>query len=443
MDVVGAWSRHLNPAFVKLLGVLGYGRVWQRAEDVWLWDDQGRRYLDALAGFGASSVGHNHPRLIEAVSRFFAEQPLNLSHTGPSRHAALLAEALAARAGPTSVAMLASGGSEGVEAATKLAIAATGRSELLGCVGGYHGTSVGTLALMGAERMRKPFEAALPRASQVPYGDVAALKNHLSSKRFAAFVVEPVQGEGGVNLPPPGYLAETAALCARAGTLFVLDEVQTGLGRLGRFADEVQPDVRVFGKALGGGLVPVSVAMTTPEWHNKAYGSMDRFDLHSSTYGGGALGCAIALEALTVLDALTPTVEARGARLMGRLREGLSGHPFVKDIRGSGLLIAVELGPASGVLSRLAPGLVSLVSRQVYGQWLAVRLLEAGIVAQPAALAWNVLRIEPPLTIAEPELDQIADAVVGILREVDSVPRLLAEVGARMGDQVLRGGEFR
>lgn len=443
MDVVGAWSRHLNPAFVKLLGVLGYGRVWHRAEDVWLWDEQGRRYLDALAGFGASSVGHNHPQIIAAVSRFFAEQPLNLSHTGPSRHAAILAEALAARLGPLTVAMLANGGAEGVEAATKLAIAATGRSELLSCQGGYHGTSPGTLGLMGAPRMRAPFEAVIHKAKLVPYGDLGALREALGTKRFAAFVVEPVQGEGGVNLPPPGYLAEAAELCTRHGTLLVLDEVQTGLGRLGALADEVVPDVRVFGKALGGGLVPVSVAMTTPKWHNKAYGSMDRFDLHSSTYGGGALGCAVAVEALGLLDALTPAVAAKGARLLQRLREGLAGHPFVKEVRGAGLLVGVELGPASGVLSRLAPGLVSLVSRQVYGQWLAVRLLEAGVVAQPAALAWNVLRIEPPLTVAEPELDQIADAIIHILGEVDSVPRLLAEVTARLGDQVLRGGEFR
>lgn len=443
MDVAGAWARHLNPAFVKLLGVLGYGRVWQRAEDVWLWDDQGRQYLDALAGFGASSVGHNPPRLAAAIQRALAERPLNLSHTGPSRPAAELAEALAARTAPLTVAMLANGGAEGVEAATKLAIAATGRSELLSTEGGYHGTSPGTLGLMGAPRMRAPFEGAIRPATIVPFGAWAPLQAALETRRYAAFVVEPVQGEGGVRLPPEGYLAEAAQLCARSGTLLVLDEVQTGLGRLGRLFEGVVPDVRVFGKALGGGLIPVSVAMTTPEWHQRAYGDMDRFDLHSSTYGGGALGAAVALEALTMLEELTPTVAAKGARLLGRLREGLRGHPFVREVRGEGLLIGVELGPTSGALSALAPGLVRQLSRQVYGQWLAVRLLERGIVAQPAALAWNVLRLEPPLTIQEPELDRIAEAVVGVLREVDSVPRLLAEVTARLGAQARRGGAFR
>lgn len=443
MDVAGAWSRHLNPAFVKLLGVLGYGRVWQRAEDVWLTDEQGRRYLDALAGFGAASVGHNHPRLLAAVQELLAERPLNLSHTGPSRHAAVLAEALAQRLAPLTVALLANGGAEGVEAATKLAIAATGRSELLSCLGGYHGTSPGTLGLMGASRMRAPFEGAIRPATQVPFGELRPLQAALETGRYAAFVVEPVQAEGGVNLPPPGWLADAARLCQRHGTLLVFDEVQTGLGRLGRLAEEVVPDVRVFGKALGGGLIPVSVAMTTPRWHEAAYGSMDRFDLHSSTYGGGALGAAVALAALQLLEELSPTVPARGARLLERLREGLRGHPFVRAVRGQGLLIGIELGPASGVLSTLAPGLVEQVSRQVYGQWLAVRLLEAGVVAQPAALAWNVLRLEPPLTMREPELDQIADAVIRILGEVDSVPRLLAEVSARLGSQALRGGAFR
>ncbi|MDP2305874.1 MAG: aspartate aminotransferase family protein [Pseudomonadota bacterium] len=443
MDVAGAWAQHLNPAFVRLLGVFGYGRVWTRADDVWMWDDQGRRYLDALAAFGAASVGHNHPRLVARVRGFFDDQPLGLCHTGPTRHAAALATDLAARLAPLTVSLLASGGAEAVEAAVKLAVAATGRSGLLYTTNGYHGTSVGTLALMGAPRMRAPFEALLADAVAVPYGEIGPVRDALASRRFAAFVVEPVQAEGGVVAPPDGWLADVAALCRKAGTLFVLDEIQSGLGRVGTFVDDVVPDVRVLGKALGGGLVPVSVAVTTPAWHAKAYGTMERFDLHSSTYGGGALGCVIATEALAILDGLTPTVAARGERLREGLRAALAGHPFVKDVRGRGLLVGVELGPASGLASRLAPGLVELLSKQVLGQWLAVRLLEAGVVAQPATLAWNVLRLEPPLTIADPEIDRIIAAVATVLNEVRSVPTLLADVTARMGEQAWRGGTFR
>jgi acetylornithine/succinyldiaminopimelate/putrescine aminotransferase len=169
---------------------------------------------------------------------------------------------------------------------------------------------------------------------------------------------------------------------------------------------------------------------------------MDRFDLHSSTYGGGALGCAIALETLAVLDTLTPEVARKSERLRARLSR-LDGHPFVRAIRTSGLLIGVELGAAGGIVGRLAPGLVDQLSKQVFGQWLAVCLLEAGVVAQPAALAWNVLRIEPPLTIADAELDALGDAVVEVLDRYRSVPALLADVTARLGEQAWRGGGFR
>jgi putrescine aminotransferase len=442
MDVAGAWSQHLNPAFVRLLGVFGYGRVWTRAEDVWVWDDQGRRYLDALASFGATSLGHNHPRLVAAVRAHFDTNPLSLAHLGPSPHAAHLAAELARRFAPLTVALFASGGAEAVEAAIKLAVAATGRHEVLCFDGGFHGTSLGALAWMGARRMRGPFERLLAPVTRVPFGGDEALKA-AEARRYAAVLVEPVQAEGGVRSPPAGWLAALAEACKRSGTLLVLDEVQTGLGRLGTWCEAVVPDVRVFGKALGGGLFPVSVAMTTPEWQARAYGSLERFDLHSSTYGGAALGCAIAGEALTLTEDILGDVPAKGERLRRRLREGLAGHPFVRDVRGEGLLVGVELGPASGTLARLAPGLVEGLSKQVFGQWLAVRLLEAGVLAQPAALSWNVLRIEPPLTIDEGGIDSIADAVVGVMREYTSMPALLADVGQRLGEQAWRGGAFR
>lgn len=440
MDVAGAWSQHLNPAFVRLLGVFGYGRVWSRAKDVWLWDDKDRRYLDALAGFGAVATGHNHPQIVGRVRSFFDDDPLNLSHTGPSVHAATLAAELARRYAPLTVSLLASGGAEAVEAALKLAVAATGRTGLLCFEGAFHGTSIGALALMGADRLRAPFAGVLPAATRVPWADLGPVRDALATRRYAAVFVEPVQAEGGVRAAPSGWLESLEEICHKYGTLLVFDEIQSGLGRCPPTL--ARPDVRLLGKALGAGLVPVSVALTTPELQARAYGTMDRFDLHSSTYGGGALGCAIALETLAVLDTLTPEVARKSERLRGRLSR-LDGHPFVRAIRTSGLLIGVELGAAGGIVGRLAPGLVDQLSKQVFGQWLAVCLLEAGVVAQPAALAWNVLRIEPPLTIGDAELDALGDAVVEVLDRYRSVPALLADVTARLGEQAWRGGGFR
>jgi putrescine aminotransferase len=444
-------ARHVNPAFVKLLGVLGYGRVFTRASDVWLWDDQERQYLDFLAGFGSVNLGHNHPRLVARLQRFFTEEALHFCHVGLTEHSAALGEALCKRLDPPlEVVLLASSGGEAVEAGMKLARAATGRSAFVFCEGGFHGTGFGALSVMGAERMRKPFEPLLAGCHRVPFGSLEALELVLRRQKVAAFVVEPMLGEGGVIPPPPGYLKEAQALCRKHGALLVLDEVQTGLGRLGRrFAYQGQgfvPDVLVLAKALSGGVVPVSAAITSAEIHQRAYGSMDRFDLHSSTFGGNALACAAALETLAIVDEedLARNAAERGAELLNGLRQRLAGHPLVRDIRGEGLLVGVELGPTdSGLLNRIAPSLVGLVSEKVFGQWAALRLLEEGIVAQPASHRWDVLRLEPPLTVKSAEIARVVDAVARILGDYTGLVPLLRDVVARLGEQRRREGAFR
>jgi putrescine aminotransferase len=444
-------ARHINPAFIDLLGVFGYGRVYTRGEGCTLEDDQGRRYLDALSGFGALPLGHNHPALNARMAAFFTEGRVNLSHIGPAPEAAALAEALSRLTGDQlSVSLFANGGAEGVEAALKLARLVTGRQSFLHCAGGYHGTSLATLSILGEARMRAPFGPLLPSAA-VPFGDAPALKAALAGKAHAAFIVEPIQAEAGVILPPHGYLAEAAALCRAAGTLFVLDEIQTGIGRTGALlastAEGVTPDLLVLGKGLSGGVSPISVALVRADLHKRAYGTMDRFDLHSSTFGGNALAAEAARETLRILEAdhLCAAADRVGRLLLSRLSRGLADHPFVLEVRGRGLLIGVALGPkpGAGLLGRLAPGLVSRLSRQVFGQWLALELLEAGFIAQPCALSWNVLKLEPPLTLPEAEALRLADAVIGILDRYRSVPALLQAVTRRLGEQAWRGGEFR
>ena len=429
------YARHVNPAFVRLLGVLGYGRVFVRARDVWLWDDQGRRHLDFLADFGATNLGHNHPRLLERLREFFTAEAPNMVHTGPSPHAADLAEALAALLpDPLEVSLFSSSGAEAVEAGMKLARAASRREEFIFCEGGFHGTNLGSLSIMGDPRMRKPFEPLLSGCTRVPFGDLGALSQALSPRRAAAFVVEPIQGEGGIVLPPPEYLREAQDLCRRHGTLLILDEVQTGLGRTGRMfafeAESVVPDVLVLAKSLGGGIAPISVTITSPEIHRKAYGSMDRFDLHSSTFSGNAFSCAASLETLNILseENLVANSAARGQQLLQSLRSRLDDHPLVRDVRGRGLLVGIELGSAA---------------KRILGQWAAVKLLEKGILCQPAAHAWNVLRLEPPLTVKAEHVQQVVDAVVEVLNQYRGTLTLLRDVTKRVGGQFLRRWKFR
>jgi putrescine aminotransferase len=446
---VARYARHVNPAFVKLLGLFGYGRLFVRARDVWVWDHQGRQYLDFLAGFGSANIGHNHPRLLARLRTFLDEDALNLCHVGPSADAAALAEALARLADPLTVCLFANSGGEAVEAGLKLARAATGRAAFLYCQGGFHGTNLGTLSVMGEERLRRPFEPLLPGCERVPFGDLAALKTHLATRRFAAFLVEPIQAEAGVVMPPAGYLAEAQELCRRAGTVLVLDEVQTGLGRTGpMFAYQAEgfvPDVLVLAKALSGSLVPIGAALTRPELHARAYGATDRFDLHSSTFAGNALSCVTALETLGIVaeEDLSRKSADRGEELLAGLRQRLAGHPLVRDVRGRGLLVGVELGPTeSGFLNRLSPALVELISKRAFGQWVALRLLERGIICQPASQSWNVLKLEPPLTVRGEHVGQMVAALGGVLDEYRGVTPIVKDVTERLLRQFLAGWKF-
>lgn len=446
---VQRYARHVNPAFVKLLGVFGYGRLLERARGVTIYDHEGREYLDLLAGFGSVNLGHNHPRLRARLHAFLDEEALNFVHTGPARYAADLAAALAERLpDPLEVSLFSSSGAEAVEAGLKLARAATGRTGFVYCEGGFHGTNLGTLAVMGEERMRRPFEPLLAHTQAVPFGDLPALERALA-QRPAAFVSEPLLAEGGVVLPPPGYLRAAQDLCRAAGTLFVLDEVQTGVGRTGtRFMCEAEglvPDVLVLAKGLSGGMAPIGVTVTSSAIQARAYGAMDRFDLHSSTFGGNALSCVSALTTLEILDeeGLVENARVQGEALLSGLRQRLAGHPLVREIRGRGLLIGIELGPTErGIVNRLAPGLVRLTAKEAFGQWAALKLLERGVICQPASHRWDVLKLEPPLCIGPAEVARAIDAVAGVLEEYEGIGPLLKDVTQRLGRQLFNGGKF-
>lgn len=452
--VLEHYERHVNPTFTKLLGLLGYGRVWTRGEGTRLYDDAGRSYLDLLAGFGATNLGHNHPALHRALIDALAAMPVHVCHVGPTPHEAAVGERLARSAGaPFEIGLMSSSGAEAVEAAIKLARAATRRPGVLSCKGGFHGLSLGTLSIMGAPRLRTPFEPLLPHCTAVPFGELAPVRAALATKRFACFVVEPIQAEAGVIVPPPGYLAEVRALCDATGTLLVLDEVQTGIGRTGTtyaFQGEgVVPDLLVLAKGLGGGIVPVGATLTSRALHQRAYGGLDRFDAHGSTFAGNALACAAAIATLDIVekDQLAARAHALGDYLQSALTARIGKHPLVRDIRGRGLLVGVELGTtATGLihglgarLAELSPRAGRLAPPPFVGQWISVRLLEAGYLCQPTAHEWDVLKIEPPLTISERELDDFVGGLGDVLDDYRSAAAILKDVGVRMAARGAKG----
>lgn len=400
-------AEHVNPTFVDALELLGYGRDLVRAQGSRIWDAKGAEYIDFLAGYGAVPLGHNHPEVIDAIDEALRSGAPNFLQIAPQPLSSALAARLARLApGDLTMSYLMSSGSEAVEGALKLARAATGRGRFVAAERGYHGTTLGALSVTGSKKARAPFEPLLQGCAIVPWADTGAIERELRKRDVAAVILEPLQAEGGMRVPPRGYLPDAQRLCKRYGAMLILDEIQTGLGRTGRmFACEeehVEPDVLVLGKGLSGGLMPVSAYVTRRDLWKKAYGTLERYDAHCSTYSGGTLACAAALATLEIIerDRLASRAAELGARLGQRLARDVGGHPLVRDIRGRGLLLGVELrAPGGGVAADLIGG------------WAAVGLMNRNIVTQVAGDAAEVIRAEPPLTIEEADVDRFVVAL--------------------------------
>lgn len=366
-SVLDDFACHINPMLREFYQFNHVERVFAKGEGCWLTDLDGRRYLDFVAGYGCLNTGHNHPAIGAALTQFLQRQyPTFVQYISAPLQASQLARRLAELApGKLQHVFFSNSGTEAVEAAMKMALAASERKVILYCGNGYHGKTLGALSITGRDKHREPFEPLLPRCEQVPFGDAEALQSRLAQGDVAAFVMEPIQGEGGVIIPPEGYLAQVRALCDEYACLWVLDEIQTGLGRTGKlFAcdwEAVAPDIMALSKSLSGGAVPIGATLATREVWHKAYGTMDTFALHTSTFGGGNFAAACALAALDVLEQerLAENAGIVGPYLQQQLREIAGQYGFIREVRGRGMMIAIEFaydmtGGAQALLREMA-----------------------------------------------------------------------------------------
>jgi putrescine aminotransferase len=406
-----AFARHVNPVEARLLRLGGFDKLYARARGLYFHDARGRRYMDFTAGFGALNLGHGPEEVLAAVQKAQSLPAVLLAGFSPL--AGALAEALSSiLPGGLSVACFGSGGAEAVELALKTARAATGRTRFVSCGNAYHGLSFGAMSVSGDRRYRAIFGPLVEHCESVPFGDAKVLEEKLRNNDVAAFIVEPIQGEGGAVVPPQGYLKAAEEVCHAHGTLLIVDEIQTGLGRTGRlFAvehDGAAPDMVLLSKSLAAGVVPVSVCSTTPEIWDRAFGRRDRFDLVISTFGGNAAACAAGLKAIeiTLRDDLAGRAAALGQHAAARLRELTGKHESVRAIRGKGLLLGVELSsPISG--AGMDENFALMVA--------SCLLNDHGVLTTYFDLAPNILRYEPPLIVSRAEIDCAIDAFDHVL----------------------------
>ncbi len=422
------YARHVNDQWVRMLDMVGLEKDYARCEGTRLTTASGREVLDFLSGYCVYNTGHNHPRLLAALhAEMDRHGPTMLqSHVPPL--AGELAERLSQLAGGALTrTVFTSTGSEGVETAIKFARAFTRRPAILHADGAFHGLTCGALSLMGNAWWRNDFEPLLPEVESIPYLDLAALEAALSTRKFAAFIVEPVQSESGVHAPTSAAWIQAEQLCRRHGTLFVLDEVQTGLGRTGRFLAAhhlgVQPDMVILAKALSGGLIPVGAVLMREDVNRSVYSRIERAFLHASTFGENTLAMRAGL---TVLDILRDEGLFERSRALGeRLREGVRGlagkYEMLGEVRGLGLMNGIEFRAPESRRLRILHGGFAKLHPGLFGQMVVRSLFkDEGILTQMCGNNYRVVKASPPLTATEEEIERFLAGFERMLERIHS-----------------------
>ncbi|MGQ9732164.1 MAG: aminotransferase class III-fold pyridoxal phosphate-dependent enzyme [Candidatus Zipacnadales bacterium] len=410
--IVELFVRHLNPGWATVVRFMGYGAVEREAEGCWVTDSGGERWFDCLGGPGVFTMGHRHPEVVAAVEQQLHAMPLGSHLLLNEQMAELAAELVALCPGDLSHVFICNSGAEAVEGALKLARACQRRPKFVGAIGGFHGKTFGALSASGREMYKTPFEPLVPGFTHVPFGDIEALARAVDAET-AAVILEPIQCEAGIIIPPDDYLPAVRDICNRYGALLILDEIQTGLCRTGKtFACEwwgVSPDLMCLGKALGGGVMPIGAFVGTPQvWAVFE----DNPLIHTSTFGGNPLACAAARAALRLVREgnLCEAALKRGAQLLAGLQQVGADFPeLIRDVRGKGLLVGVEFKDSD------VGGLVIAALAQR-------RILCAYGLNEP-----HTLRFEPSALITSEEVDMVCAKFREAVESADALRKMATD----------------
>jgi acetylornithine/succinyldiaminopimelate/putrescine aminotransferase len=432
-------ARYMNPQLTKVITTLGFDRFYARGEGCYLYDEDGASYLDLLSGFGVFALGRNHPVVRDALHQALDADLPNMAQMDCALLPGILAEELVRRS-PAQIERVyfCNSGAEAVEAAIKFARAATGRARIAYHAHAYHGLTMGALALNGSPGFKKPFGDMLAGAVEIPFGDVESLKRELQRRDVAAFIIEPIQGKGVYELDGDVWRALQAA-CEEAGTLLICDEVQTGIGRTGRFYAfehfDLRPDIITVSKALSGGYVPVGAMLTSDKIFRRVYSSMERAMVHSTTFKGNQLAMVAGLATLSVFDddAIVEHAAAMGDMWHKKLGDLRERHEYVHDVRGRGQMIGIEFGEPSTPALKRRWRAVESARTALFTQSIVVPLFQRHrILTQVAADNVNIIKLLPALIASETEIDLFVDALDELLVETEKNSAWIFGFGASM-----------
>jgi putrescine aminotransferase len=390
------FATFLNPQKVRVMRAAGLDIIEAERSGPWVWDLDGERFLDCFTSAGSFNVGRRNPRVVAAAHAAIDGLDNGNFLLCSQQKAQLAAKLAEISPGDLSFTMFGTGGGEAIDFAIKLARGATGRPRIISTVNGYHGHTGFALSAGGRESFRRPFEPLMPEFTQVPYGDLQAISGAID-ERTAGVLLEPIQGEGGIVMPPPGYLDGVRSACDRAGALLILDEIQTGLGRTGKWwaseHDGVTPDIMTTAKSLGGSLMPISATIFTEDL--REFLIPNPF-IHLSTFGGSDVACAVALEVIAVMQEtrLVEHAAEMGERLFAGLHAIAAEHPdVITDVRGRGLMAGIQY------------------SEDSLGPRMSYHLARHGVLAIYSGNEPSVMRLMPALVIAEQEIDLLLSAL--------------------------------
>lgn len=449
------FSKYVNSQLACVVRTIGFNRNYVRADGPYLYDEEGNEYLDFLAGYGVYNIGRNNKAIKEELHKALDADWPNMVQMDTPLLAGLLAEKLLSVVNQTRDArhetrdvldtvFFTNSGTESNEGAIKFARKATGRPRILSWEHAFHGLTTGSLALNSNAEFRKGFGDLLPGCQAIPFNDLSALENELKKKDCAAFVIEPVQGKG-VYVADPQFYTEAQNLCRKYGTLFVIDEVQTGFGRTGRwFAHHhwgLSPDIVTVAKALSGGYIPVGAICYRREIYDKVFTGMEQCVIHSNTFGRNVLAMTAGLASIDYMEKENIAENARrmGEKIVNGVRGMADRYEMIKEVRGLGLMIGIEFGEPKSFSLKAGWKIVHAVNRGLFGQMVVVPLMcDHKILTQVAGHNVDIVKLLPPLIINDAHVERFLTSFEQVMKECHRFPGNAWTIGKRLAAEALR-----